>query len=406
MNQMLQQGYTIMSPVNRRESIWSFASTHKDVLSKLPFGTMQLQCNLPLLLFVSGQGNQGKSTITQALSKKPVLQPLERLSLDVELINWYSSIGKKADGRNLNLIYDRFYVHPAEEEEFASYVANKFQDSSYTILVIEGCGLNRREFQDLLHAKIGSHLDALKFEVSKGSIYFENTKVVDAVAMRSPQTITDPRFSIFDAASSVSAHNLMVFIQHLYANYLQDQSTFQCYNEIENCWPFSNAASQYKLLNIPNLENKTALDVDCNEGYYATHMAERANKVVCLEPNTELIHIAECYGRIIMGSSSLSYRQQSFLDYKGSAMFDVILAIEYPKYNTELFLAHAAKLLKTNGVLLIQIPSGKVQTLNLVAGFRAIFVGPGITRPGAPSSIIHLSKDSSMPSVDLSAAAI
>jgi len=434
---LLQEMNQQTTSAGRRIASWTFVASHLKVMATAPsFNNLNnnnniwwqwwwqllsndaaatgtsIQCRLPLLMFVTGAGNQGKSTVTRSLVDEKVVSsiffPMERISTDVYAMEFCRLHNRTCDNTQLDKIYRELEYNPLEAKAFANYLGRNYDylkqrdhnnnniDSNNnnhknnnippppippTAIVFEGVGLTPNMIRTI-RQNLGTNLDAITLEVSQGTILHQGSTVVNNVAMRSPlalykQSLTQSSGSssnvrqkqqdVYDWAPALTAHNIIVYLQHLYAHYLRNQlsavstASASCYSEIQYCSSNPKPIDQYKLLHLSQdvLMNKTILDADChlNTAHHANHMTAHPSKpyrVVCLEPNNNHIknvpsqqqqqQYGHCLGKIIMeATTNIEYVSSTTLEdfihnndsIRNHYVFDIISCVHC--YDTYMF---------------------------------------------------------------------
>lgn len=234
------------------------------------------------------------------------------------------------------------------------------------ILVFEYAFLDDEMIDDL-RAAIGPDLDLLVLNVRRGVVRHNGTVVSDTAvlypAVPSPGFLgREPRLR--GASAELAAHNVMTYIQHLYAERLRSRAMRGCYGEIEKDCGF-NSNEKFELAGGAALvASKRVLDVESNDGYFPNHYAVAdppPSSVVGIGTARANVQRAQCYSSMIMGTSKItSFRTESFLELDNpDASYDVISCTSafhrFRGKDQRAFMDQARRLLGKKGVLVLEV---------------------------------------------------
>jgi SAM-dependent methyltransferase len=122
----------------------------------------------------------------------------------------------------------------------------------------------------------------------------------------------------------------------------------------------------------PLCEGRDVLDAGCGVGYGAAYLAQRARRVVGVDLDAESIAYAR---RRYGGRENVSFEQQDVTELEfANDSFDVVCAFETIEHlaDPEAFVAHAARVLRSRGALIVSTPRAEKTTTTPQNQFHTI----------------------------------
>jgi len=155
------------------------------------------------------------------------------------LVTYCNTLGYQASIAHVGRGYKQLKKNKIHLQGFYQHLATLIRkESAFHDIILVDWALFTLDDQTALHQAIDPEMDFLSFQIKRGAVHHKGRVVVDAAVRKPPVEnlgFTENKRDWVVASTSLTAHNTMTYIQHLYAEHIrhapQHITRQQCYKE-------------------------------------------------------------------------------------------------------------------------------------------------------------------------------
>jgi len=318
--------------------------------------------NIPLLIFVKGNGSQGKTSLSHALS---IVYDNENINIVYGDIIAHLAI---QTGNYPNLIMEQhnniphigFFIQREDVDIelitnlFIKHIEKVFLDTT-KVVIIDGCALNC--CIDTLVEQYNDIGNVFVITMVKGVAFLDGKEFPSDVVYvdKSERKLEVEKY--LKVAKNIQHHIKCEIRDKILKN------SYQYFDDLGQIKVNSNSPIKVECLKLPDIKGKRILDVGCNRGYISFKMRKDGASVVGIDINLDDLKKASGIKNSIYDVDDVTFYHTDIFDFNDHCSFDIIVAasvFHYFREDQPRFFEKAYALLKDGGLLILEvgIPSG------------------------------------------------
>lgn len=293
------------------------------------------QINKPNIFFIGGKPNSGKSTFATELKD---------LIMDVYILNLDDLFKDDMYPENANSQIMGYVDSPMfNREDFVRLFVNEYLPkiplNDFGTIIIEGWLLTFEWVRKKFNQVLNMYGFPFYIEVENYKVNFKGRKLEKG-----------------------GRENALEFYNHFKSarlNELTPKTTYQYYEDLGQKAKNSKSKEKIEKAVIPNLKDKTVLDIGCNAGVMSNTFARSgASKVYGIDVRRVSVSVASQYNNTFYHSDNVSFHHIDVYDFFPDKAIDVVYAssvFHYFRERQPLFFEHMSNIMSDSGLMIIEI---------------------------------------------------
>lgn len=318
------------------------------------------------VFLIYGQPNQGKTSLSTAIEKYSgrfcsvihtdrlfMNESVRSIIPDKFMVHREGRIQPNIHGYITSDVFDEGLILQGFDDYFRGNIASN-SDFQLFDLVIEGFLLNvlKDEVKNIL-MKYGVK-QFFEIEMDNFSAAFDGqTLSSESMEKKESSSGRVPCPQLYDGI----VKSIFADIKKMNTLSLTKASTYQQFDMLNDTNGASQTLKKYQSLVLPELKDKTVLDIGCNAGYFCFKFSEfTASRVVGIDCSPKFIEIADKFNKTVFRRGQVEFLNIDVFDYHG--IFDLIYCSSVFHYFRERqieFLNKCYSMLNKNGILILEV---------------------------------------------------